>query len=312
METISVLVGFLIGVVASAIAVELGLKKLFMPTTATKLTASWRLDEVEAPLVVCTDAGGVPFPRGAEIVTSGQAAPEGFRDRAWRRNANARGNFMVHPTRDRAYLFLGPVQEGNLALVTVDSDLVARLRAEHRRLWETGAPYVEEVSLAEAVRRPGVHVQTRGHVQEVVPYRDRHLVRLVDGNQALGVLVDAPLDIVGAEAVVTGRVQRGTSGYSLLDAEEVRVVRRNRQGRGQAEDLVQVARRDESGTVEGRLVSPAPSASPEPRAERVVRVPPRTPPGKEQVPDPEPEPVIDLPSTAAEKMRAKAKVTLHR
>ncbi len=288
MDTISVFVGVLIGVVATAFAVEFGLKKLFRPPARTKVTAAWRLDEFQAPLVVTMDPAAVEYPRGAQVVTSGSAETGGGGDRTFRRNANARANFAIDSTRDRALFFGGPVERGTLALSTTDPELVGRLRAEHRRLWETGEAYVEDLPLAQVAARIGAMVRTRGRVVEVVPYRGRHLLRLVDGDQAIGVLVDSALDLAGAEVVVVGRAARGASGYPLLDAEEVRRVA-----------PVETPRR----APPTRAPTPAPRTAP-------VAAPPPSPPA-----EPEPtmafEEVTSAPHVSeAERRKVRAKVVL--
>lgn len=315
MDTISVLVGFLVGVVVAAIAVELGLKKLFSPPSNTKVTSSWRLDEFEAPLVVALDAASTSYPPGSEVVTAGGVDPQGFRGRTFRRNPNARANVVIDRARDRALLFMGPVEPGTLALATVDRDLVGRLRGEHRRLWETGSEYVEEMPLGEVVGRHGVSVRTRGRVQEIVPYRERHLMRLTDGKQVLGVLVDAPLDLVQQDVVVTGRLIRGTSGYTVLDADEVRLVRRSKgPDRQEREVAMPVPGTPERAPAPGVAPSEPPAA---PSTERVVRVPrnptPTESPAPPEAPEMEFEAHDESPIVSeAERRKARTRVVLHR
>ena len=310
METFSVLIGFLIGVVATMIAVEFGLKKIFRPPALNKVTASWRLDDHKRPLVVAQDAANVELPQGAHVVTAGEVNPVGFRDRAHRRNPNARSNFLVDPELDRALVFMGPIREGTLALASLDPAVAARLRAEHKRLWETGEPYVEELSMAELGKNMGMLVRLRGRVLECIAYRQQHLLRLTDGSHTMGVVVEKPLELDGRKVVVTGRVVRGASGYPLVEAEEVRL-----EGGSQRDAPLQ---REEPAP------APAPRTqvrreAPE-RPERVLRVPRRTPeaPVEQEeavVEEEEPlefqeaeEPMV----TEAERQRKKARVIMHR
>lgn len=304
MDTISVLIGFLVGVIATAIAVEFGLKKIFRPPAQSKVTASWRIADHKAPLVVSQDASAVLFPPGARVVTAGGAHPDGQHRRDFRRNPNARSNYLVEADRDRATLLLGPLQEGTLALATVDPVLVARLRAEHRRLWETGEPLVEETGLAATVNHVGQLVRTRGRVQDCIPYRERHLLRVSDGNATLGVLVDEALQLAGQTVTIVGRVVRGTTGYPLIDAEEVGVV-------------------SAAGGRAPTRPAAAPSA-PEPRARPEPVTPPSAPPRNVQrEPGPAPTGETDAPgpmefesvepvATEAERRRRAARVVLHR
>lgn len=313
MDTVSVLVGFLIGIVAMTIAVEFGLKKIFRPPAVNKVTGSWRLSDHQAPLVVAQDAGSVALPTGSRVVTAGDVASQGFKHRDHRRNPNARSNFLVDPELDRALLFMGPIREGTLALATLDPAIAQRLRAEHRRLWETGEAYVDDLPLAQVAKNTGVLVRVQARVQECVPYRERHLLRLTDGTHAVGALVDEALDLQGKQIIVTGRVVRGTSGYPLLDAEEVRLAGTGERAVARAPVPAQTG--NDPATAE-----PPPQEQP---PKRVLRVP--QPPGGQRQSEPVPveqpqEPPVpenepEAPEegmTEADKRRARARVTLHR
>ncbi len=316
MDTVSVLVGFLIGIVAMTIAVEFGLKKIFRPPAVNKVTGSWRLSDHQAPLVVAQDASAVDLPNGSRVVTAGDVASIGFKQRDHRRNPNARSNFIVDPELDRALVFMGPIREGTLALATLDPAIAQRLRAEHRRLWETGEAYVDDLPLAQVAKNTGVLVRVQARVQECVPYRERHLLRLTDGTHAVGALVDEALDLQGKQVLVTGRVVRGTSGYPLLDAEEVRLA-----GTGErAVSRTPPQARPKSEPTPAAHTTAQTTAQQAP-PKRVLRVP-QTPQARAE-PEPaarpqEPPEAQDGPQapdegmTEAEKRRARARVTLHR
>jgi hypothetical protein len=311
METFSVLIGFLIGVVATMIAVEFGLKKIFRPPAMNKVTASWRLDDHKAPLVVAQDAKGVQLPTGSKVVTAGEVDPLGFRDRSNRRNPNARSNFLVDPEMDRALVFMGPIREGTLALATLDPAVAARLRAEHKRLWETGEPYVEEVPFSTLGKKMGMMARLRGRVLECIAYKEHHLLRLSDGEQTVGVVVDHPLDLTGKRVVVTGRVVRGASGYPLVDADEVRLEGAPRTAPPEAPTPV---------APPTSVPQQPPETSPH-TPQQVLRIPRRAPspptPEPEEAPAAPQKPLLEAePSeeatTEAERRRARARVVMHR
>lgn len=315
MDPFSALIGFVVGVIATAFAVELGLKKLFKPVTTTKLTATWRLEEIGAGLVASVDAADTQFPKGSRIVTAGRANPDAYVGREHRQHPGARGNFVVHPDKDRALLFLGPVAPGTMALSTVDPHLCARLRHEHARLWGRADAYIEEVPLSEAAGRHNVRVRTRGQVQSVIQYRDRHLMRLVDGNHVVGVLVDSPLDLAGAIVSVTGQATKGTSGYTLIDAEEVRRIEPATRTSRPGERVETTVLERTPMAQDGPVVQPTVPAAPLPRRDDgVLRIPaafqdPRDKGPDVHVPDAAP---VEPRRSLAESGRTQGRFVVHR
>jgi hypothetical protein len=215
------LIGFLVGIVAAAIAVEFGLKKFLSPPENSKLTTVWNLNELPAALVAARSIQGVSPPKGARLLTSASytGARDGFELRT---SKELRGNFAVDATAKRAIIFLGDLQPGTLALWTVDEPLVERLRAEFNRLWGRSVDYVERVAIADVPKKANLSVLTEGTVADVVPYRGNYLLRLTDHGETVGVLIDRPLSMAGQRVSVTGIVRSSSSGYPLIEAVEVR------------------------------------------------------------------------------------------
>jgi hypothetical protein len=223
-ETVSVLIGFVAGVVAAGIAVEFGLKKLLSPPDNSKLTRVWSLSELQEPLIVTTSIEGVSVPKGAQVVTRETLPPGSSHYRA-RTNGEVRGNFAVDAKNPRAVLFLGGIKKDSLALWTVDDSLITRLRAEFNRLWTRSLDYVEQVSIADAPKRANAAIEMTGHVQDVLPFKDRFMMRLTDKGETIGVILDKPMDVTGQRVTVKGIVKPSTSGFALVEA--VEVTRRN-------------------------------------------------------------------------------------
>lgn len=222
MDVLSTLIGFLVGVVAAAIAVELGLKKLFAPPDSTKLTTIWSLGELKSPEVVATQIdAGVEVPRTARVVTPANVPPSA-RGYQVRKNPETKGCFAIDAEQPRALLFLGGIQKGALALWTVDEKLIDRLRAEFNRLWTRSTDYVERTKVAEIGTKPNVTVETSGIVQDVIPYRGKYMLRLTEEGETVGVVVDRELPVRGHRVTVKGIVRPSTSGYPLVEALEIR------------------------------------------------------------------------------------------
>lgn len=220
-DVLSALIGFLIGIVATGFAVELGLKKFFSPPDYSKLTSVWSLTELPSPLISATQLANVNVPKNARVVTATnlQVARGAF---DVRKNPEVQGCFAVDANLPRALLFLGGVEKGALALWTVDEKLIERLRAEFNRLWTRSTDYVEHVKLAEILEKANLTVQTEGTVQDIIPYRGHFLLRLTDDGNTVGVLVEKELPVHGKRVSVTGLVRTSSSGYPLVEALEVR------------------------------------------------------------------------------------------
>jgi len=215
------LIGFLIGVVAAAIAVEFGLKKFLSPPENSKLTTVWSLSELPAPLIAARTISGANVPKNARLLTAGRytGARDGF---DLRTSGELKGNFAVDANAARALIFLGDIAPGTLALWTIDERLIERLRSEFNRLWGRSVDYVEKVEIADVPKKANLSVLTEGTVQDVVPYRGSYLLRLTDRGETVGVLVEQPVAMNGKRVAVTGIVRASSSGYPLIEAVEVR------------------------------------------------------------------------------------------
>lgn len=220
-EVLSMLIGFLVGVVAAGIAVELGLRKFLSPPENTKITRVWSLAEIPKPLIVARAMRDVPFPKNARVVAGQKLDGEraGFDLRS---NPEAVADFAVDAEQPRALLFLGGIQKGAMALWTVDERLIDRLRAEFNRLWSRSTDYIERVNVAELPGKANHAIETEGTVQDTVPFKGQYLMRLADKGETIGVLVDQDLHLTGKRVAIKGHVRASSSGYPLVEALEVR------------------------------------------------------------------------------------------
>lgn len=222
MDVLSTFIGFVVGVVAAGIAVELGLKKWFSAPDSSKLTTIWSLTELSSPEIVATSLhAGVEVPASARIVCASDI-PASRKGLNVRRNGEVKGSFAIDANRARAVLFLGGIEKGSLALWTVDERIIERLRAEFSRLWTRSTDYVERASVADIATRANATVETTGIVQDVIPYKGKYMLRLSDRGDAVGVIVDQDLQVRGQKVTIKGIVRTSSSGYPLLEALEVK------------------------------------------------------------------------------------------
>src|SRR5262249_30242393 len=140
------LLEWVVGAVGGAALVSLLRQLRFAPAppaTRVKLTASWRLSELDAVLLAARDVEA-EVPAGAQGVASGRVHPDAFAVAEARQVPDVTAEVAVDASRGKAILFLAGVRPGALALVTTDRELVQRLAADAQGLWERSKPYVEQ------------------------------------------------------------------------------------------------------------------------------------------------------------------------
>lgn len=218
-----VLAGFLAGAILGAgLTAAWRARPSKVPAAPTdRVTSTWSLAELGAPLVVARDLD-VEVPLGARVVVAGTIAPEAVAAAQVRQVPYVSGEFAVNPAKGQALLFFGGVRSGSMALPTRDQALVQRLAAEAEALWQRSEPYVERCTLGEAARREGVVVEVQGVVADVVARHGAYLIRLEEQGQALGVRVQVDAqELKGQRILVRGPMQR-EGGYPILVASDVR------------------------------------------------------------------------------------------
>ena len=214
LEPISILIGFCIGVVAVAIAIELAWKKT-PPLETCKLTTNWSINEIKNPSIVAEQFEG-RLPEGARIIGDEIQIREGEEVEA--RRGEARGNFAIG--KDRALIFSGKMKKGKIALRTTDDLIIQRLREEFERLWRKGEREMYSFfKISELPKKENIPVITRGVVRAIVPYRGKFLMRLSDGGHFIGVLINERLDLTRKEVEVKGELKE-----RLIEAIEIKEI----------------------------------------------------------------------------------------
>jgi hypothetical protein len=192
----------------------------------TKLTTGWRIRELDNPIIVARDVLDIDVPDGIEIYASGVVDPQILGKAKVTQVPPVRTEFALDLVRQRALIFTAGAQEGSLALLTVDPTMLARLETEYRTLAGHGGEYIERLQIKDLVGKNGVTVETSGFVQDVLPYRERFMIRLEDSGHIMGVLVDKNPENLREERIqVKGKLQRDQTGYAVIVAEDIRRIR---------------------------------------------------------------------------------------
>ncbi|HVL47990.1 MAG TPA: hypothetical protein VM889_05495 [Candidatus Thermoplasmatota archaeon] len=229
LDLISIGVGAAAGGIATAIALNLGVRKV--RSAPLRVSPLWGVDDVRspgaAPPRIMTEyiGEGVAIPDGARILvpkTSLATVPPDVLARAEvRTHAEVHTNVVIGD--DRVLVVSGALRPKTWAASTLDEAAVARLKAEFQRLWESAEPYFERVTVAEAGEFAGRMVEITGTAGDLVDYQSRKMLKVTDreGRSVSVVTKDAgAAGFQGATVRVTGRV-KGDGAHPFIEARSI-------------------------------------------------------------------------------------------
>jgi hypothetical protein len=139
MDLISLLIGFVIGIIAATMAIEFGMRKPPESTTfqsTARLTSLWSVSEIKKPRVVAEYIDDVELPKDAKVVFKDCKNMRTLKDVEAKRNPNVKANFVVGE--DRALILSGYLKEGELGIWVIDPSIIKKLEMEFDRLWKEG------------------------------------------------------------------------------------------------------------------------------------------------------------------------------
>ncbi len=224
-DILSMVVGAVVGGVAVAVVVEAMGRNKQAPVEQEKLTTAWRLSELRQPIIVARDVLDVPVPAGAKVFASGLVDATVQAQCDVREVPPVRAEFAIDLERGRAILFVAGLHKDAMAFITVDEPTIRRLETEYRRLADRASDYVERLRIQDLGGRDGVTVETEGFVQDVLPWKGRHMIRLEDHGHIIGVAVDKdPVALKDKRIRVKGQLARDQTGYAVIEAAELRPI----------------------------------------------------------------------------------------
>lgn len=237
----SLFLGFVLGVVASAIAWALSLKTA-RPNEKAKVTALWDIKDIvgpnDRPAVVAEHiSAGVLLPAHSKVIvpTSGisQVPPQILATCEVRMHDDVRMNAAIG--KDRVLMFSGHMSPKAHAVVTTEHTAVRRLQNDFERMWGESSPYVERAEVSALATKDGRHVDVTGRAMDVLEYRGRKMLRLTDGKAQVGVVTrqDDVAQFAGTTIRVVGRMHRD-GGHAYIEADKVTQVGEPAQARAPA------------------------------------------------------------------------------
>jgi hypothetical protein len=143
MEIVSIIFGFIIGVIIAGVAIELSIRRSSSQAPASKHTKKWSISEISNPKIMAEYLS-----KDVEIPKSSKLLVNKCKDKTVLSGLNARehkgikGNFIVGD--DRALILAGPVKGDELGFWTVEKDIVEKLNREFDEMWLEGAKLEKE------------------------------------------------------------------------------------------------------------------------------------------------------------------------
>lgn len=135
-DVLSLFIGFGIGVVVVAIAIEFGAKKTIKTTPSSRRTTDWSLDEIKNPKIMAEYLGDISIPYRSRVLVNKYKTGRDFNGSYARTSSSIRGNYILSD--DRALILSGPVKHDELGFWTVEKEIVESLHQEFDELWEKG------------------------------------------------------------------------------------------------------------------------------------------------------------------------------
>jgi hypothetical protein len=133
MDILSLFIGFGIGVVVVAIAIEFGTKRTTKQTPSSRRTTDWSLQEIKNPKIMAEYLGDIDIPRNSQVLVHKYKTGRNFDGSYARRSNGIRGNYILGE--NRALILSGPVKSDELGFWTVEKEIVDQLHQEFNAHW---------------------------------------------------------------------------------------------------------------------------------------------------------------------------------
>ncbi len=223
-----VTVGFVVGVGATAIALEVAFRRVRNEERAS-LTKDWDFRELSSdgpPSIVATSLEGSKVPPNSRVIVSPGArlSREIAKRCKLRIHPDAKGNFATGS--GRGILCTGPMVPGTLAMTTVHPALVDKLDRSFESLWVQARPYTEEIKPSQIPANQGSFVKVTGRVQDILTSGDKAILTMEDpdGGGRGDVIVPANLPVEKGKGYEFAGNVVNDGNRPQLKAEDVREV----------------------------------------------------------------------------------------
>ncbi len=136
---LSIGIGVLIGIIVTALMVEIGMRKILPWGVTSRLTSVWDLNEIKGNktlLVVAEKIENVEIPKNSRVVVKQREGTALLKGAEVVVNPDAHSNFAVGA--DRALIFTSSIHPNAFTVWTTNERMIRRLTSEFNKLWMEG------------------------------------------------------------------------------------------------------------------------------------------------------------------------------
>jgi hypothetical protein len=135
MEIISLVIGFALGVVVVALAIEVGMKKTSKVEPTSKEAKGWNISEISNPRIMAEYLGDdVELPKGSKVIVNQYKDKNMFAGIDVKEHAGVKGNIIIGD--DRVLILAGPIKKDEVGFWTVEKEIVEKLNSDFKNLWD--------------------------------------------------------------------------------------------------------------------------------------------------------------------------------
>lgn len=133
MDIIAFIIGFILGVIVVGIAIEIGIKKVTNVTPSSKHTNKWSISEISNPKIMAEYLTDVDIPKDSKVIVNKYLDKNMLVGLDVKEHSGIKGNFIVGA--DRALILSGPLKKDEVAIWTVEEEIVKKLNQEFDEMW---------------------------------------------------------------------------------------------------------------------------------------------------------------------------------
>ena len=133
MDIISLIIGFIFGVIVVGTAIEIGTKKTTNAAPSSKHTNKWNISEISNPKIMAEYLSDVELPKDSKVIVNKYADKNMLAGLDVKEHTGIKGNFIVGE--DRALILSGPIKKDEVAFWTVEEEIVKKLNQEFDEMW---------------------------------------------------------------------------------------------------------------------------------------------------------------------------------
>jgi len=137
MDVIALIIGFFIGVVVVAIAIEFGTKKEKTIMPNSRRTNDWDINEIQNPKIMAEYLGDLAIPTDSKVLVHKYKDLNRIKGLNARRNTKIKGNFILGD--DRVLILSGPMKKGEIGFWTIEKEIVNSLNEEFDHYWKNAS-----------------------------------------------------------------------------------------------------------------------------------------------------------------------------